>query len=47
MKKLGEAARDLYSSGREPILTEGMRVDRAVGEGDRIENRKRPIFLRT
>lgn len=44
MKKLGEAARDLYSSGREPILTEGMRVDRAVGEGDRIETGKGQYF---
>ncbi|MGN0659448.1 MAG: MBL fold metallo-hydrolase [Emergencia sp.] len=37
MKRLGEAARDDYSSSREPVLTEPLRIDRVVREGDRIE----------
>lgn len=36
MKKLGEAARDLYSASSEPISTDGLRVNRPVRDGERI-----------
>ncbi len=37
MKRLGEAARDRYSDSEEPILTDGLRVDYIVKDGDLIE----------
>ncbi|QIB69826.1 MBL fold metallo-hydrolase [Aminipila butyrica] len=36
MKELGTAARDLYSESKQEILTEGLAVNVAVGEGDEI-----------
>ncbi len=36
MKRLGEAARDGYTSSREPVLVEPMRIDQTVGDGDCI-----------
>lgn len=37
MKRLGEAARDCYVEDREPVLTDGFRIDKVVGDGDIIE----------
>ncbi len=37
MKKLGEAAKMLYAPEAEPVRVDTMRVDRIVGDGDRIE----------
>ena len=36
MKRLGEAARDAWSSDRTPVLVEPLRLDVAVKDGDRI-----------
>ncbi len=36
MKRLGEAARDGYTSSREPVLVEPLRINQTVGDGGRI-----------
>lgn len=36
MKRLGEAARDIFTGSGEPITTDGLRVDRIVKDGDEI-----------
>lgn len=37
MRRLGEAARDQYSDSKEPVLTDGLRVDYIAKDGDLIE----------
>lgn len=37
MKRLGENARDQFCESTEPVLVDGLRLDRVVGNGDRIE----------
>lgn len=37
MKRLGEAARDNFSDSKEDIKADGFRIDRIVGDGDRID----------
>ena len=36
MKRLGEAARDNFTDSREELITEPMRIDHVVGDGDKI-----------
>lgn len=36
MERLGEAARDAYGTSKEPVLTDPLRLDCVVGDGDRI-----------
>lgn len=36
MKRLGEAARDQFSTSKEPIRVDGLRVDQVVKDGDQI-----------
>ncbi len=37
MERLGKAARDVYMPSDEPVLTDPLRVDRVLSDGDRIE----------
>ena len=37
MRRLGETARDQYSDSKEPVLTDGLRVDYIAKDGDLIE----------
>lgn len=37
MERLGKAARDVYMPSGEPVLTDPLRVDRVLSDGDRIE----------
>lgn len=37
MKRLGEFARDNFAAPKEPIAVDPLRIDRVVGDGDRIE----------
>lgn len=44
MKRLGEAARDLYTDSKEPVEVDGFRVDRCVKEGEHIDMGQNQYF---